>query len=161
MDSMIINSHVPISQHKQTTQQFFFCRAKIYTIKWGDVAQSQTWNLQPCGHLQCVITPGSRRDNTHSQLSSYTQVCRHGRMSADLRTQRVAPSFLTRGWWQRGNLQFSLKVFSSLPCGQSCSQGLVPRPQTHCLVLTQTPYFYMDWVTGHNRRLKIDTAGWD
>lgn len=68
----------------------------------------------PRGHLQRVITPGSRRDNIQSQLSSYTQVCRRARLSADLRTQRAARWFLTRGWWQGGNLQFSLRVFSSL-----------------------------------------------
>lgn len=54
--------------------------------------------LRPCGHLGCVITPDSRRDNKYIQPSSYTQVCRHARISRDLCARSEVRSFLTRGW---------------------------------------------------------------
>lgn len=114
----------------------------------------------PRGHLQRVITPGSRRDNIQSQLSSYTQVCRQARLSADLRTQQAARWFLTRGWWQGGNLQFSLRVFSSLgaelqPGVGAETTGTLSCPYLDFLLLSLCEEKkHMDWVTGHNRRFQ-------
>lgn len=68
------------------------------------------WRLPPHGHVHCVITAASCRDNTHICLSSYTRACRYACTSTDLCTQWESCPFLTRGW-QGGHLLFSLRLF--------------------------------------------------
>lgn len=70
--------------------------------------------LRPHGHLHCVITADSCRDNRYIQPSSYTQVCRHAHINKDLCAHLVVRSFLTRGW--RGSNSLYSLSFSQNCC---------------------------------------------
>lgn len=112
---------------------FLLSRAVIKTRGCG--TEPKVGSRGPRGHLHCVITAGSRRDNRCIQSSSYTQVCRHSHRSQDLCAHLVARSFLTRGWRE-----------SRLP--------LAPSFSPICRVDTSSV-----WSRGQRRRHSVTSGG--